>query len=39
MSIERTYFASLETITSYAIGGTILKLARDDGDVFLELQK
>ncbi len=39
MSIERAMFASLETITSYEISGTTLKLALDDGDVFLEFVK
>lgn len=39
MAIERAYFASLETITSFEIKGDVLSLKLDDGSVFLELQK
>jgi heat shock protein HslJ len=38
MGIERAYFASLETVESFALKGDTLKMMMHDGDVFLELK-
>jgi heat shock protein HslJ len=38
MSFERAYLAALETVQSFAIEGSVLKMMMHDGDVFLELQ-
>lgn len=37
MSIERAYLASLETVESYVVDGSTLKMLMHDGDVFIEL--
>lgn len=38
MGIERAFFASLETVESFALDGDTLKMMMHDGDVFLELK-
>lgn len=38
MGIERAYLASLETVETFEVEGTSLKMKMHDGDVFLELQ-
>ena len=38
MGIERAYLASLETVESFVVEGSSLRLLMHDGDVFIELK-
>jgi heat shock protein HslJ len=39
MAVERAYLASLETVVTFRIDGSILQMSLDDGDIFLELER
>ena len=38
MGIERAFLASLETVETFSVEGTTLRMKMHDGDVFIELQ-